>query len=281
MRLALITLLAFLSTPVRSEPAAAAYAAYAAGDYAKAVVIANEAGRAEDLALAARAINAVSYFDEGRKSARKTANEAFAVAEQAVALDPTLPEAHLQAAIALALKGARMSPVRAFLSGLAGKAREKIDVALLLDAENPWALSTSAAWRIEVARRGGGSLYGADPIKGHDEFMKARALAPDNLTIAYECALRLIADGRQGMARRRALFARRLACRGSSDKVRSGRSDARAPIQGGDRRRSRCGKSLHRGATVSKPPRIRTGGLRTAALRVTGAHDRDLQDHEH
>lgn len=196
MRLALIFFLAILSTPARSEPASAAYAAYAAGDYAQAVVIANEAGRAEDLALAARAINAVSYFDEGRKSARKTANEALAVAEQAVALDPDLPEAHLQAAIALALKGARMSPVRAFLSGLAGKAREKIDVALSLDAENPWALSTSAAWRIEVARRGGGSLYGADPIKGHDEFMKARALAPDNLTIAYECALRLIADGR-------------------------------------------------------------------------------------
>ena len=40
--------------------------------------------------------------------------------------------------------------------------RERIDAALSLDPENPWALSTSAAWRIEVARRGGGALYGAD-----------------------------------------------------------------------------------------------------------------------
>lgn len=179
-----------------AAPAEPAYAAYAAGDYAKAVELANRTGGAEDLALAARAVNAVSYFDGGRKSARRTADEAYEIAERAIRLDPKLPEAHLQAAIALALKGARMSPVRAFFSGLAGKARQKIDVALSLDRENPWALSTSAAWRIEVARRGGGSLYGADPKQGYDEFMKARALAPDNPTIAYECALRLLADGR-------------------------------------------------------------------------------------
>jgi hypothetical protein len=185
-----------MAVAAEAAPAEPAYAAYAAGDYAKAVDLASRAGRAEDLALAARAINAVAYFDDGRKSARKSADEAFDIAEKAAALDPRLPEAHLQAAIALALKGARMSPVRAFISGLAGKARERIDVALALDPESPWALSTSAAWRIEVARRGGGSLYGADPKKGYEEFMKARALAPDNLTIAYECALRLIADGR-------------------------------------------------------------------------------------
>jgi hypothetical protein len=180
-----------------AAPARPAYAAYVAGDYAKAVELANQTGGAENLALAARAINAVSYFDNGRKSARRTADAAYEIAERAIKIDPKLPEAHLQAAIALALKGARMSPVRAFFSGLAGKAREKIDVALSLDRENPWALSTSAAWRIEVARRGGGSLYGADPVQGHDEFMKARALAPENLTIAYECALRLLADGRE------------------------------------------------------------------------------------
>lgn len=174
----------------------AAYEAYAAGEYAAAVAAANGGGSAADFALAARALNAVAYFDDGRKSARRTASEAYGAARKAIALNPSLPEAHLQAAIAIGLKGARISPVRAFFSGLAAKARNEIDEALALDADNPWALSTSAAWRIEVARRGGGSLYGADPVEGHREFMRARALAPDNISIAYECALRLAADGR-------------------------------------------------------------------------------------
>ena len=180
-----------------ADAAPGAYAAYAAGDYEAAVDLAKRAGTAEDYALAARAMNAVAYFDDGRKSARRTAGDAFDIAEQAIRLDPRLPEAHLQAAIGLGLKGARLSPMRALLSGLAGKARDEIDAALALDPENPWALSTSAAWRIEVARRGGGALYGADAREGYEEFRKARALAPDNLTIAYECALRLIADGRE------------------------------------------------------------------------------------
>lgn len=184
------------AAPVHAAVNADAFGAYGRGEYDAAVMIAIEAGDAEDLALAARAMNAVAYFDDGRKSARRTATDALTIAEKAIALDPGLPEAHLQAAISLALKGARMSPVKAFFSGLAAKARRKIDDALALDADNAWALSTSAAWRIEVARRGGGSLYGADPVEGHAEFMKARALAPDNLTIAYECALRLAADGR-------------------------------------------------------------------------------------
>ncbi len=190
--------LVLASAPGAASAAAAdaAYSAYAAGDYEKSVDLARRAGSAEDYALAARAMNAVAYFEDGRRSARRTAGDAFELAEKAIELNPALSEAHLQAAISLALKGARMSPVRAFLSGLASKARDRIDAALALDPENPWALSTSAAWRIEVARRGGGALYGADPVAGHDEFMRARALAPDNIAISYECALRILADGR-------------------------------------------------------------------------------------
>lgn len=185
-----------LAGAARAEPAAPAYAAFAVGDYASAVALATTAGGAEDLALAARAVNAVAYFETSRKAVRRHSEDALALAEQAIALDPALPEGHLQAAIALALKGARTSPVKAFFSGLAAKARDRIDTALALDADNPWALSTSAAWRIEVARRGGASLYGADPEAGFAEFRRARALSGDNLTIAYECALRLLADGR-------------------------------------------------------------------------------------
>lgn len=180
-----------------AAPVAGAYEAYARGDYAEAVELAVASGSAEDYALAARALNAVSYFENAKKPARRTAKDAYDFAEKAIALDPALPEAHLQAAISLALKGARISPVRALLSGVAREARDAIDEALALAPENAWALSTSAAWRIEVARRGGGSLYDADPAEGHREFMAARRKEPGNPAIAYECALRLLADGRR------------------------------------------------------------------------------------
>lgn len=188
--------LALAAPAANAAPDPAAMAAFASGDYAAAVAAGKRAGTAADLALAARALNASAYFDGGRKSARRTADEALDLAEAAIKLDPTLVEGHLQAGVSIALKGARMAPVSAFMSGVAGKARERLDKALALDPAYPLALSTSGAWRIEVMRRGGGALKGADPEKGFEELMAARAAAPDEITIAHETALRLIADGR-------------------------------------------------------------------------------------
>lgn len=193
--LALIVLI-LINGAAYAAPDQAALAAYESGDYAKAVALGGDSPRAEDRALAARALNAVAYFERDRKQARRIADDAYDAAQAAIALDPALPEAHLQAAIALALKGAHTSPALAFITGLPRKARRRIDAALALDPGNAWAVSTSAAWRIEVARRGGASIDGADPVRGHEEFLKARSLAPDNPTIAYECALRLLAAGR-------------------------------------------------------------------------------------
>lgn len=179
-----------------AAPDPAAFAAFVAGDYDRSAALADRAGGAENAALAARAINAVAYFEEGRKASRELAARALDYAEAAVKADPALPEGHVQAAISLALRGAKMAPARAFLLNLPARARRYLDAALALDPDNPWALSTSAAWRLEVARRGGGA-YGADPEAGRAEFLRARALYPDNVVIAYECALRLLASGRK------------------------------------------------------------------------------------
>ncbi len=173
-----------------------AIALYAAGAYDEAVAIAVRGGGADDLAFAARALNAAGYFETDRKAARRTAKRALEFAEAAIEIDPDNPEAHLQAAISLAVRGANMSPAKAFFKRLASRSRNHIDAALEIDAENPWALSTSGAWRLEVARRGGGVIYGADPEDGYREFLAARRGAPDNVAIAYECALRLLASER-------------------------------------------------------------------------------------
>jgi hypothetical protein len=176
-----------------AQPDEEAYALFVSGAFDEAAEAAASAGGAENLALAARAINAEAYLETDNKAARRLSKRALKYAEQAIEDNPVLVEGHLQAAISYALRGARMSPVRAFLSGAAGKARKLLDHALTLDPENAWALSSSGAWHLEVARRAGEGRFGSDPEVGFQQFAAARAAQPQNLLIAYEAALRLLA----------------------------------------------------------------------------------------
>ncbi|MEX0644665.1 MAG: hypothetical protein WD076_05100 [Parvularculaceae bacterium] len=195
---------AFVALIVMAAPARAdglnidsgAYAKYVDGDYDAAVAAASSIGGAGNFALAARALNAAAYFEDKRKQSRLLANRALDFAEESIRMKPDFLEAHLEAAIGLSLRGANMAPARALILNLPARARRHMDVALALDSASFWALSTSAAWRLEVARRGGGAVFGADPVQGYEEFMKAREIAPGNVVVAYECALRLIASKR-------------------------------------------------------------------------------------
>lgn len=175
----------------------AAYAAFVAGDYAKSETLALAADGADNFALAARAVNSIAYFDKDRKRSLKTAGRALAHAEAALKIDPRHVQGRVQAAISLGLRGGRMSPARVIVSGVTERARRELDEALKIAPNDPWALTTSAAWRVEVERRGGKRYFrGADAVKGYEEFRRARAADPGNVLVAYECSLRLIAFGR-------------------------------------------------------------------------------------
>lgn len=180
-----------------AAPDEKAFMLFESGAYEGAATTAAAVGGAENLALAARALNAKAYLETDEDDARKTAKRAFKFAEAAVDADPDLVEGYLQGAISLGQRGSRTAAWKGFFLGLAPRARDRLDAALAIEPENAWALSSSAAWHLEVARRGGAGMYGADPEEGHRQFMAARVAAPDNLPIAYECALRLIAYGRE------------------------------------------------------------------------------------
>jgi hypothetical protein len=174
-----------------------AFSLFEQGDFQAAAERAVVGGGAENHALAARALNALAYLEDDDGDARKIADRALAHAEAAIEGDPGLVEGRLQAAISLAQRGARMAPWRAFFLNVAQRARASLDAALELDPENPWALSSSAAWHLEVSRRGGEGRFGSDPDLGYRQFLAARDIDPQNLVIAYECALRLIAYDRE------------------------------------------------------------------------------------
>ena len=181
-----------------AEPHSGALDAFVAGDYEQAAERAMNIGGAENYALAARALNAAAYLEDDNKTARKLAKRARDFAVDAIDADASFVEGHLQYAIAIAQRASRMSGFRAFLSGSAGKARDALDAALALEPENAWALSSSAAWHLEVARRAGDGRFGSDAALGYQQFAAARRLDPENISIAYEAALRLIAFDNDG-----------------------------------------------------------------------------------
>lgn len=193
LRLMYLLIFVSLAAPARAAPDEAAFSLFVAGEYRAAAEDAMAKGGAENFALAARALNAEAYLMDDDGDARKLAKDALDYAEAAIEADPMLVEGHLQAAISLAQRGARMAALRAFFLGIAGRAREKLDEALTQEPANAWALSSSAAWHLEVARRVGPGRFGSDPVLGYEQFMAARANDPGNLLIAYEAALRLIA----------------------------------------------------------------------------------------
>ncbi len=186
----------FVSTAAHSAVDELALAAYERGAYDEALARIDEIGGADNYALGARALNAVAYFEDERKVARKTAKRAFAYAEKALEEDEDNVEATLQAAISLGVRGANMSPAKALMLRLPGRSKKLIDVAGGLDPENQWVLSTAGAWKMEVARRGAARFFGVTAEEGFKEMMAARTTAPDNVAIAYEAALRMLALSR-------------------------------------------------------------------------------------
>ncbi len=189
-------LFALLTVPAAAAPDPVAEAAYVRGDYAGAVAAAARAGGAENLAFAAKALNAISYFDRDRKTTRRRCDEAMDFAEAAIAADPSFAEAHFNLGVAMLIKASNMGAARAFLSNLPARGRRMFDRALELDPDFAPFLVASAAWRIEVANRGGGFFYGADAEEGYAEMIRAREIDSIDNVIAHECAVRLLADGR-------------------------------------------------------------------------------------
>ncbi|WP_429912371.1 hypothetical protein [Glycocaulis sp.] len=187
-----ILLLAFAAPAMASLPAARE--AYAAGDFARAEILASADPSAEAQAFAAGAALALLMADQAQDR-RATAGRLLTHARGAVAADDTLAEAHLRMAAAIGFEGRYTGTFRAFMRRLPQQGKTHIERAIALDGDDPWGPAMLGTWHFEVVRRGGGRALGASMAEGMAAYGEAIASAPDDPVIAYFFAVALLASG--------------------------------------------------------------------------------------
>jgi len=139
------------------------------------------------------------------------AEAATAHAREALRLDEDFAEAHLRYAAALNYEARTTAPVTAFFRRLPHRSREHIERALALDPDDAWAHAMYGSWNMEVARRGGARVLGADFELGLSHYRRAVELNGDEPAIPYHFAVLLLAaDPQAHRAEARALLERAL-----------------------------------------------------------------------
>ena len=189
--MAIVILIAFAS-PALSESANTPIALYRAGDYEGAVAAGEAEGTGEGLAVAARAVLADANLREVPCLPCLQRAERFA--RRSTALDRKRPDAFVYLAASLGYQSRIVGTLRARFARYPEQAKEAIDEALAIAANDSWSLAAAGAWHIEVVRNGGflaRPLYGARVDVGRDYFRRAIAAEPDNLVIRVQYALSL------------------------------------------------------------------------------------------
>ncbi len=188
--------LAVISSAGAVSDLATARATFAAGDFPKAAEEARATNTAEGFAFAAR--SALVHADlvaspEGRLRFIEQAEED---ARAAIAAAPDFAEGHLQLAVALGFKARSEGRFTAHAEGYADQARAHLEYVAVREPDNPWMHALLGGWHLEISEAGGflgRAFYGAEVEAGIASYDRALALRPDDLIIAYQCALQLVA----------------------------------------------------------------------------------------
>ncbi len=163
-----------------------------AGAFDTARAVATGLGTADGFALAARAASAEGAYLAPEGSRRAHFEDAEHLCQAALALKPNHIEARMQLVVAIGHRSRTMTPLRAYFSGLATKARTIIDSLATTEDDNPFFHAIVGAWHAEAVHRGGATaaaqLLGADLGQAIRSFERALSIDPDNILILIEYA---------------------------------------------------------------------------------------------
>jgi len=190
-----------------------ARALYAQGEWRAAARTAAQEETAAAQSFAAGAYLAALMTERRPEDMEALSAAALDHARAALDLDERHAEAHLRFAAALNYQARTTAPLTAFVRRLPHRSRDHIERALALDPQDAWAHAMYGSWNMEVARRGGARVLGADFELGLAHYRRAVELADDEPAIPYHFALLLLAADRETYgAEARAMLEQALDC---------------------------------------------------------------------
>ncbi len=180
---------------------------YTEGSFMEATDLARVLDSSEGYALAANSLAIYGYYIAPDSEKEYLFMRAEEFAREAIRLDATNPNAHLQLAQAMGRQAQTIGKMKALNEGYASKVRAAIQEALRLDPYMADAHLSLGAWHAGAVSAGGffaGLLYGAKEKDALVYFERALELAPQEKKVLLEYALGLLsldAHDRQGKAR--------------------------------------------------------------------------------
>ena len=110
-----------------------ANAAYAEGRFVEAADMGEALGTSDGYALAAKSLAVYAHYEGSDEEFSEVVERAIRMGEEAVAADPTNPDAHYQSAHAVGRYAQRVGAFTALREGLAGKIRDLLEATLAID----------------------------------------------------------------------------------------------------------------------------------------------------
>ena len=165
------------------------------GRFVEASEIAETLGTSDGYALAAESAALYGHYIAGEPERESVFGRAMTLAEEAVRLDPSNPEAHFQLAHAMGRYAQTIGAAKALARGYASKVRDSIEAALELDPEMAAAHLSLATWHAEMINSAGIAarvVYGASKKRARSHYERAEELAPDEKMVYVEHALGLL-----------------------------------------------------------------------------------------
>ena len=204
----------------QADSSEAARAALAAGDWQQAADLGEATGTAAGWAVAVDALSIQAYYVAPEEEREALLQRAMRLAEEAVQLDPTDPEARFQLAHAVGRYTQHISPLQAGLQGYVSRSRQLLEDALELDPDLVRALLQLGSWHADVIGQAGAMLarmtYSAEESSALEHYERVLELAGDDIQVYGEVARGLLRldsrlDNQEYRARARDLLGRAVA----------------------------------------------------------------------
>lgn len=204
--------------PVPKDKAAlAAWIAYHAGDFGRAIELGVDAGPVGYNAANKAAAVYATYLETSEKRKLELLQQAAGRAEELQACAPDNANAFYLYAFATGRYSQDISIAKALAQGLGGKVKDALQKTLKLEPSHADAHIAFGAWHAEIIDKVGamigGVTYGAKRDESVKHFRRALELNPDSAIARIEYANGLVMlDGRKAMAQAEKLYAEAAAC---------------------------------------------------------------------